>query len=252
MSRVPTSAARALLTVLVMTGALAAGVAFAGASVGSVNFTLGDKRLTSDWYVGSPKTGAPGDTLPTGRPGQYALGLELTGGRAGWPVLVALDVLHSYDDGLQRFPFISLGPLVIPPANVRRRARTLEIGLGVRRSLLVLGLSPYLGAGASWVRGSVIYEMSNPSQGQFGAPGTVLGGHDSAIGFWVGGGIYRRLGSRLQMGVGGRYSKATLQLPESTVRGANGGYYFTGKPTDRDAGGRHIGLLVGWSFPSRK
>jgi opacity protein-like surface antigen len=268
MSRVPSSAARFVLTSLAMLGVIGAGVVFAGTDVGSVNFTLGSKSMTSDWYLSAPKTDAGGDTLAPGS-SQPALGVELTWGRQGWPMLVALDVLHSYDDGVQHYPANPL--LDIPPANVRRRARTVEIGLGARRAWNVKGLSPYLGAGGSWVRANVIYEMSDPSQGQFGAPGPSIGGHDSAVGFWVGGGLYRRLGPRFQLGLSGRYSrlialwplpprKATLSIPGRTVVGEVGpsvgepGHYrfVPGQGTEVEAGGNHIGLVVGWSFPNRK
>lgn len=265
MPRVPSSAARFVPIILAMLGVLAAGVAFAGTDVGSVNFTLGGKSMTSDWYLSAPKTDATGATLPPGRPRQPALGVELTWGRQGWPVLVALDVLHTYDDGVQRYPFIILIrqqdtlPIPIPPADVRRRARTLEIGLGARRAWNVKGLSPYLGAGGSWVRANVSYEMSDPSQGQFGAPGPSIGGSDSAVGFWVGGGIYRRLGPRFQLGLSGRYTKARLSIPGRTVVGEvpvvgeTGHYRFVpGQDTEVEAGGKHIGLVVGWSFPNRK
>ncbi len=274
MSGVPSSTAGAALLLLVLLGDTGPGPAFAGTDVGSVNFTLGSKGLTRDWYLGAPIQGAAGDTLSPGRSEQPALGVEMTWGRAGWPALVAFDVLHSYDDGLQRFPAINLGTLVIPPADVRRRARTLEIALGARRSWLVRGFSPYLGVGGAWVWANVSYEMSDPSQAQFGAPGAVLGGHDSALGYWAGGGLYRRLGPRFQIGIGGRYSKATLKvdslavanpgIPESTVLGRDGGYYFRASDTgfpfrgprgrypDVNAGGRHVWLVVGWSFPERK
>lgn len=252
MSRIPSCAPRPLIALLVATGILAAGTASAAASVGSIQFTAGTKNLTTDWYTGPPKVGAPGDTLDAGRPWQPAVGAELTWGRQGWPVLIALDVMHSYDDGMQRFPFISLGPLVIPRADVWRRARVIEVGLGVRRSVEIKGFSPYLGAGGSWVRASVAYQMIDPTQGQFGTPGASLGGTDTGIGYWAGGGIYRRIGPRFQMGVAARYSKATVTLPEPTVVGENGGYVFGGGVRDVQAGGRHIGLVLGWSFPSRE
>lgn len=267
MSRVPSSAARFVPTILAVLGILGAGVALAGTDVGSINFTLGSKSIRvrvegeprwRDWYLGAPQTDATGDTLAPGS-SQPALGVELTWGREGWPALVALDVLHSYDDGVQRFPANPL--LDIPPADVRRRARTIEIGLGARRAWNVKGLSPYLGAGRSWVRANVIYEMSDPSQGQYGAPGRSIGSHAWAPpGFWVGGGLYRRLGPRFQLGLSGRYSKARLSIPGSTVVGEVGPYvgepgrysFVPGQGTEVKAGGKHIGLVVGWSFPNRK
>jgi hypothetical protein len=270
MSRVPSSMARAAMLLLVLWG-VAAGPALATADVGSVTFTLGQKRMTAKlleplpdeplregeiippfWYLSAPHTGAAGDTVPPGSPLQPALGIETSWGREGWPVQIAFDILHSYDDGLQRFPAISLGSLVIPPADVRRRARTVEIGLGARRSWQVKGFSPYVGAGGAWIWTTVDYQMSDPSQGQFGAPVTHVGGQDSAPGFWAGGGLFRPIGRRFQIGIAGRYSKATVTLPRSTVEGQQGGYRFTGRDTQVEAGGTHVGLVVGWAYPARK
>ena len=252
MSRVLSSAARAMRAVLMMmTGLFAAGASFAGTNTGSIHFTAGTKSLSGDWFLSAPHISAAGDTLASGRSAQPSLGVELTWGRQGWPVSLALDVLHSYDDGLQHFPLISLGPLFIPGANVQRRGRTIEIGLGARRSWLVRGFSPTIGAGGTLVRASVSYRMSDPSQG-FGVPGRSSGGRDAAFGYWVGGGLYRNIGPRVQMGLRARYSKAKLTLPEPTVLGAQGGYYFRGNPREVEAGGRHIALVLGWSFPGRK
>lgn len=249
MSRLPSLAARLVLTTLPMLGLLGGGVAFAAKSVGSVHFTLGGKRMSSDWYVGAPRTGSPGDTLAP-RASQPAIGVELTWGREGWPALIALDVLHSYDDGVQRYPANQL--FQIPRTDVRRRVRTLEIGLGARRSWNVKGFSPHLGAGGSWVRGHFAFEMSNPDQGAYGAPGPRIGDKRTTLGFWVGGGLYRPLGPRLQIGLAGRYSKAKLTFSEwSQVRGEQGGYVFVPDANEVEAGGSHIGVAVGWSFPRR-
>lgn len=251
MFRVAPSAARTALAIVALSCVFGAGPA-AASDVGSVRFTLGYKRLSSDWHVGAPEVTAVGDTTVP-RASQPALGLELTWGRSGWPALVALDVLHSYDDGLQHFQAISLGSLVIPPANVRRRASTLEVGLGLRRPWNVKGLSPYIGAGGSWVRATVMNEMSDPSQNQFGGWGPSNHAQDWGFGYWAGGGVYRRMGPRLQIGLTGRYSKAKLTIPETVVVGENGGYRFVpGDRTTIEAGGTHFGLVAGWSFPARK
>ena len=255
MSRVRSSVARLVPIFLAVFAVLGAGPAAAGKSVGSVNFTLGDKSMTGDWVLdfrAAPRAEATGDTLNPGRPIQPALGFELTWGHQGWPAWVALDVLHSYDDGVQYFPAIHLGALVIPPAHVRRRARTIEVGLGVRRSWTVLGWTPYLGGGGSWVRGSVAYEMSDPSQGSYGAPGPRVSGRDAAFGYWAGGGVYRRIGPRFQLGLTARYSKAKIDLPSVRVVGESGHYRFVPIALrELDAGGKHLGVVVGWSFPSR-
>jgi len=253
MSRVPSCAARGALTSLVLAGVLMAGAASAATNVGSINFTLGGKRLTSPWFQAAPYTDAFGDTLETPRGQQPALGVEVAWGRSNWPVMIALDVLHCYDDGVQRFHEIPIFSL--PTTDVRRRVSTLEIGLGVRRSFTVKGWSPYLGGGGAWVRGNMIAEMSDPNAGQFGVPGPTVRGRHAAFGYWVGGGLYRRLGPRFQMGLTGRLSKARMEFPErGEVRARVGGYDFVPNTSGEkiDAGGRHIGLVLGWSFPSKK
>lgn len=252
MSSVPTSAARLILTVAALLGILGAGISFAGTDVGSVHFTLGNKRLSNEWFVGVPEASAAGDTVIS-KASQPALGVELTWGRAGWPVLIALDVLHSYDDGQERYPAISLGSLVIPVADVRRRASTFEVGLGLRRSLRVLGLNPYIGAGGSWVRANVIYQMSDPSAATYGTTGPSVHNFDGGFGYWGGGGLYCHLGPRFQLGLTARHSKAKLRIPDVKVVGEQGGYRFIpGDRTEVEAGGTHIGVIAGWSFPARK
>jgi len=252
MFRVAPSAARTVLAILALSCVFGAGLASA-ADVGSIRFTLGYKRLSSDWNVEAPQTNAAGDTVAK-RASQPALGIEATWGRSGWPVLLAVDVLHSYDDGLTRYPGISLGSLIIPAADVRRRASTFELGVGVRRGWTLKGLSPYLGAGGSYVRGTVVNEMTYPTPGQVGAFGPSNHAQDWSLGFWAGGGVFRHLGPRFQLGLTGRYSKAKLSIPETSVVGENGGYHFVpGTRTgDIEAGGTHIGLVAGWSFPARK
>lgn len=240
MSRVPSSVVRAILMSLVLTGALGAGVAFAGTDVGSINFILGRKSLTHEWTVG------PSSADSTARVGQPAMGLELTWGRQGWPAMVALDVFHSYDDGITRVPQF----FTIPAFNVRVRARTLEIGLGVRRTWNVIGLSPYLGAGGSWGRGEFAVEIIDPDSGQFGVLTGSAQGRESAFGVWAGAGIVRRIGPRFQIGLAGRFSKVTL--PASVLNVESGTLPFGLTTPEIDAGGRHVNLVVGWSFPSRK
>jgi hypothetical protein len=164
--------------------------------------------------------------------------------------LIAVDLLHSYDDGQQRYPANPF--LSIPAADVRRRARTIELGLGARRSWNVIGLTPYVGAGGSVIRAHIKYEMSYPGPGLVGTPGPTVGGRHMTVGFWFGGGLYRGLGPRLQIGATGRYSKADITFPEwSEVRGEQGGYTFVRKPTKAAVGGSHFGLVVGWTFPKR-
>lgn len=241
MSRVPSVAVRALLTSLILTGALGAGTACAATDVGSLHFILGYKSLTSDWNLGPPSA----DT--TARVSQPTMGVELTWGREGWPVMVALDVFHTYDDGIIRVPAF----FTVPAFHQRLRASTFETALGLRRTFSVLGWTPHLGAGGSWVRGNAAVEVIDPNAGQFGARTASAHSRASAFGFWAGGGIYRRIGSRFQIGLAGRYSKATLPATPLVVEQGTLPFGLTTTP-ELDAGGRHINLTIGWAFPARE
>lgn len=241
MSRAASSTVRAILASLVLTAATGAGAAFAGTDVGSIHFVLGQKSLDNDWNLGPPTQ----DT--TARVGQPTLGVELTWGREGWPVMVAFDVLHSYDDGIIHIPQFFTSPAF----NQRLRASTLEVGLGVRRSWSVLGCSPYLGAGGSWVRGNAAVEIIDPSAGQFGAVTASAHSRASAFGYWAGGGVYRRMGPRFQIGLAARYAKATLPATPLVIEQGTLPFGITTTP-ELDGGGRHVNLVVGWSFPARK
>lgn len=247
MSRVPSSIRRSWIAPLALAGILAAGAAIAGTDVGSINFTVGRKSFTSDWYLGPRIADATGQAPDPGRAGQPALGIELTWGRQGWPASIALDVLHSYDDGITHVP----GFFTAPAFDQRLRASTIEIGLGARRAWTIKGFSPYIGAGGSWVRSNVLVEISDPSESQFGAAIASARSRESAFGFWAGGGIYRRIGPRFQLGLAGRYSRAMLPEHDLFLDGVSPPF-AAASIAELDGGGQTIHLVVGWSFPSRK
>jgi hypothetical protein len=58
----------------------------------------------------------------------------------------------------------------------------------------------------------------------------------SALGLWIGGGIYWRLGSRFNIGLAARYSSASVEL----------------FGVDVEAGGPMYGMLLGWGWPASK
>lgn len=204
--------------------------------VGSVNFVLAYKGLSEDWNLDSG----------TGTAYQPALGLEMTWGQKNWPVHIALDVLHSYDDGITHVPPF----FTVPAYDVRLRASTLEIGLGVRRALDLAGWCPYAGAGFNWVRGNIEIEVSDPNAGQFGATTGVGRARSSAFGYWLGGGMIRRLGPSFQLGASLRFSKATLPAEPLLVESGALPAGATEFP-EVDGGGTTIQVVAGWSFPAR-
>jgi hypothetical protein len=101
------------------------------------------------------------------------------------------------------------------------------------------------------VRCNAVVEISDPDSSQFGVLTAVARSRASAFGFWAGGGVYRRIGPRFQIGLEGRYSKATL--PATALVVEQGTLPFSNATiAELDGGGRHVNLVVGWSFPSRK
>jgi opacity protein-like surface antigen len=252
MSTVPSLATRAFLFMAALVALVAGAAHAADHPLGSIDFTLGSKQLSSDWALGQPSVSTAGDTTIEQHPHQPGLGVETSWGKKGWPVSIALDVMHSYDDGLEQFTAVNLGVDTIKAASARRRASTLEIGVGVRRAWIVKGWSPYVGGGGSWIHATVIDEIIDPSIGPMG--GVVGGqrGSDSSFGYWIGGGIVKRVGPRFHLGLTARFSKAKVTLPSTQVVGEVPTYHYTGTPQEVEAGGRHIGFVIGWSFPDTK
>lgn len=260
MSRVASVVVRSVVLSLVSLaslGAIGVAGALAGTDVGSINFTLGYKNLAGEWNLNAREVDVLGQPLPADRTYYPSLGIEGTWGHKSWPVQIAFDVLNSADDGITHVPQF----FTQPAYDVRLRAHVIEVGLGVRRAFDLKIITPYIGAGGLWSRGEATIEVNDPNTGQFGTPiarahtdrGSpgVLGGAE-AFGYWIGGGITRRLGPRFQMGLAYRLSKNNLPampfiVDSGTLPFGNGSATFP----EADAGGKTINLVVGWSFPSR-
>ena len=80
-------------------------------------------------------------------------------------------------------------------------------------------VQPYVGGGLAYIDGEI--EVSSVSVSYAG------------IGFWANGGVLFRIGSRFNLGIDVRYSDAEIEpLPGAKL----------------DAGGTHVGLLVGFRW----
>jgi hypothetical protein len=252
MPRFAVSAVRPLLAISLLLSVLGAGLAWSAPLKGSVNFTLGGRKMSNEWNLSTPTTDTHGDTLHD-KVNQPALGAEVTLGPESWPVQIAADLLYSSDDGVQEYPANNL--FDIPKVQVHKRASTLELALGARRAFPFKWSTPYIGAGFSLFRAQLASEMVDPDAGRWGEQLDAVAEHNWAPGYWFGGGIYRALGPRFQMGLTLRFSKAQMKFTNrGQVVGEQGGYVFVPHTGDDkiDVGGRHIGLVVGWSFPARK
>ena len=172
---------------------------------GNVNFLVGQKWLDKDDWE-------PFEEQPE-------FGVLTSFGRPDWPVHVALDVFGSSDEREVFDPSI--------PAAATTRASTFELGAGVRKTWSLGkngGTRPYVGGGIAFIDGEVEIEV-------FGLTTSV---EDDAIGPWVSGGVFWRLGKRFNIGFDARYTSADIELAPGTG--------------EVDAGGLHAGLLLGFGW----
>jgi hypothetical protein len=162
---------------------------------GEINLFYGQKDLEDDW---SPLES------------QQAVGFQLTFGHE-WPVAVAIDYLKSSDDGTYNYYGYSY----------KIEAETLELDAGVRylfrKDKTVV---PYLGGGLAYIDGELKVEGYKFS--------------DSAVGFWIAGGVNFRIGKFVNLGVDLRSSSAEIQPSEL--------------PIEIDAGGLSYGVLLGFRW----
>ena len=170
--------------------------ALAGESSGDVNFILGQKLLNQE------------DWEPV--EAQDEFGVEVSWGKKGWPIQIATDLFGSYKED----------------NNAGITGKTSEFGIGIRKIWGHGHVHPYIGGGAAFIYGGAELDFS----------GIVVKDSDTSPGAWAGGGVFWRLGSRFNLGLAARYSKATVTLFDS----------------DLEAGGYEGGLILGWGWPAAK
>ena len=172
---------------------------------GHVNFFLGQKSLDSDDWD-------PVDKQPE-------FGAVMSFGGAAWPVLIAADVLTSGDEEDVSDSLFGTSTL---------KAGTLEVAFGARKIWDVGNTHPYVGGGIALIGAAAEYDT-----GVFD-----VDADDSAIGPWVGGGVFWRLGSRFNLGFDARWSDAEVDLDFGLAIVAQ----------DVKAGGFHGGVTVGFGW----
>ncbi len=144
---------------------------------------------------------------------QQEFGVLVDFGGKDWPVHIAVDVLRSETDET-----FDLGT-----NQLKLTGKTQEINVGIRKIWdLNNEARPYVGVGVANIEGDLETEV-------FGVPVSV---DDSAIGYWVNVGIFGTLAKHFNIGLDLRYSAADL-----TIEGV-----------DIQAGGTHIGLLLGYHW----
>jgi len=143
---------------------------------------------------------------------QPEVGVSFSWSGRGWPVALAADLLASRDTST------AMG--------VKLEGSTVELDLGVRKYWQRGNARPFVGGGVAVVRGEI----------KASAFGFSASSDDTGVGGWLDAGVLWRLGSRIDLGFEGRYSQARIR-PESS-----------GPTSDVEAGGWHLGLVVGYAW----
>ena len=172
---------------------------------GHVNFFLGQKSLDSD------------DWDPVDKQGEF--GAVMSFGKADWPLLIAVDVLTSGEEEHVNDPVFGSSTL---------KAGTFEAAFGARKIWNMGSTHPYAGGGVALVGAGAEYDT-----GTFDvdADGT-------AVGLWLGGGVFWRLGSRFNLGFDARWSRADVDLDFGLDIASRG----------VQAGGFHGGVTLGFGW----
>jgi hypothetical protein len=139
---------------------------------------------------------------------QGEFGAEVTWGGSDWPIAFATDIVASSHGGDLSF--------------FQVEGQTSELAFGLRKIWEAGAARPYLGGGIAKI------DAQREANG--------VREDDTALGGWLGAGIFWRLGSRFNIGLAGRVSRGKV-----TVFGL-----------EREAGGTHAGLILGWGWPAQK
>jgi hypothetical protein len=186
----------------------------------NLNFVLGAKLLDpDDWPVGD---------------NQGSIAFLSTFGPSSWPVQVAIDVLGSGSGSTAVF---------YPEPGVEVRGNelihsTFELGVGVRKIWRTSNARPFVGGGLAVIWGQQEMEFiplpdfDIDGHELYTFPPLVLSEDDEAPGVWIDGGIFWRLGTRFNIGLEARYSRAELSFRAREVQ----------------AGGFNLGLILGWGW----
>jgi len=135
-----------------------------------------------------------------------------------WPISIAIDLLFSSDEEDVNVAVLNFGTF-----NANLEGHTTEFNLGVRKIWDNLSIvRPFVGGGIAFINAEI--------------KGTALGvsvsDDDTGVGVWFDGGAYVTLGGHFNIGVDVRWSKAEVTL-------------FN---IDGEAGGWHVGMLIGYHW----
>jgi hypothetical protein len=174
--------------------------AHAHASAGAIHFFLGQKFMDEDDW-------APVED-------QFEIGIDAAFGGNDWPVWINLGLLGSSAQE-------ELG------GGVEVEGSTAEFTAGINKTWTGGQFRPYVAGGIAFV--TVDVETRDESV-------TIEDGHDAAVGLYLQGGGYWRLGSSFNLG-----GMLRLTMADGDVFGGE----FQG-------GGVHLGLTLGYGWPKQQ
>jgi opacity protein-like surface antigen len=164
-----------------------------------------------NFFLGSKKLKSS-DWAPVEDHGQ--LGILVDFKQDTWPVSIAIDLLFSFEDEVVFDPFFGAFKL---------EAETTELNVGVRKIWDQFSIMrPYVGGGLAYINAELTASTF----------GVIASQDDSSLGYWLNGGIYWTLARSFNVGFDVRYSRAKVTLFGTEV----------------EAGGGHVGLLVGYHW----
>jgi opacity protein-like surface antigen len=162
---------------------------------GNINAFLGTKQLDKD------------DWEPLEEQSEFGVMVDFK--KTNWPVSIAIDFLTSSDE-------TTISGITI-------EGKTSEFAFGVRKIFATSGnFRPFIGGGLA----NISAELSGKSGW------ASVSDDDSAMGFWLCGGIYWTFAESFNLGLQLRYSDAEVTLYN----------------IDGEAGGTHTGLLLGYHW----
>lgn len=184
-------------------------LAICGESTGNANFfLLGTKQLDRD------------DWEPIDKHDEIGILLDFK--QKNWPVSMAIGYLSSYDSGTTSAYFPDLGTVTFYLWH-----ETTELSFGIKKIWDGSpSLRPYIGCGLALI------SMEAEVTGYFPGMATTVSDNDTAMGFWIGAGVYFTVAESSNIGFNLRFSQAEVTM-------------FGG---EFEAGGTHYGLLLGFHW----
>lgn len=230
----------------VMVVCFASGQAFGQSEwTGNINLFYGFKMITDDWTVTGGDLGYGGEDFTLEVSDTNEFGLNADFGKKSWPVTILIGIyLADGDDG---WSGTDDGYVYVDDSfydatfavGTKLEAEIMEIRIGAKKSFALSKLpklSPYIAGGLvqTTAEGKVSYSVAMEApdidlSDSYGGSDSV---DDSALGFWVGGGVSYQVFRQFTLGAEVSYSSAEVDF----------------RGSDIESGGIHYGMFVGYHW----